>query len=83
MNILPVLIIIAVLGPLAALTTVAHRSGKLRWRADQFRMSAPMVGPLFPDDADLRRVEHDVDAIRTRFEQHPSWPSSGALGERR
>ena len=42
-----------------------------------------MVGPLFADDADQRRVDHDVDAIRTRFEHHPVWPSSGALGERR
>jgi len=55
---------------------------KLRLHADQFRLSAPMVGPLF-DDADARRISHDLDAARTRFEQHPVWPSSGALGERR
>ncbi|SBS74880.1 conserved hypothetical protein [uncultured Mycobacterium sp.] len=55
---------------------------KLRLHADQFRVSAPMVGPLF-DDADARRVGHDLDAVRTRFEQQPVWPSSGALGERR
>ncbi|OYN79637.1 hypothetical protein [Mycolicibacterium sphagni] len=55
---------------------------KLRLHADQFRVSAPMVGPLF-DDADQRRISHDLDAVRTRFEQHPAWPSSGALGERR
>ncbi|WP_319429687.1 hypothetical protein [Mycobacterium sp. RTGN5] len=56
---------------------------KLRLHADQFRVSAPMVGPLFDNDADARRTDHDLDAIRTRFEQHPVWPSSGALGERR
>ena len=42
-----------------------------------------MVGRLFDDDRDAYRVEHDVDAIRTRFEQNPMWPASGALGERR
>jgi hypothetical protein len=34
-------------------------------------------------DADERRINHDLDAIRTRFEQHAVWPSSGVLGERR
>jgi hypothetical protein len=56
---------------------------KFRFHADQFRVSAPMVGPLFDNDADQRRISHDLDAVRTRFEQHPVWPSSGALGERR
>lgn len=56
---------------------------KLRLRTDQFRVSAPMVGPLFADDADARRISHDLDAMRTRFEHHPVWPSSGVLGERR
>jgi hypothetical protein len=56
---------------------------KLRLHADQFRVSAPMVGRLFDNDADQRRISHDLDAVRTRFEQHPVWPSSGALGERR
>ena len=56
---------------------------KLRLHTDQFRVSAPLVGPLFTDDADARRVRHDLDAVRSRFEQHPVWPSSGALGERR
>ena len=60
---------------------------KLRLHADQFRVSAPMVGPLFDDgagrDADERRTNHDLDAIRSRFEHHPVWPSSGVLGERR
>lgn len=58
---------------------------RLRLHGGQFRVSAPMVGPLFVDghDADQRRISHDLDAVRTRFEQHPVWPSSGVLGERR
>jgi hypothetical protein len=55
--------------------------------AGLFRMSAPLVGHLFEEgtgrDADKRRISHDLDAIRTRFEEHPVWPSSGVLGERR
>jgi hypothetical protein len=46
-------------------------------------VSAPMVGRLFDDDRDAFRIEHDLDAIRTRFEKSPAWPASGALGERR
>jgi hypothetical protein len=65
------------------MTTLTAFLKKLRLHADQFRVSAPMVGPLFVDDADQRRVDHDIDAIRTRFEHHPAWPSSGVLGERR
>jgi hypothetical protein len=42
-----------------------------------------MVGRLFEDDRDGFRIAHDVDAVRTRFEKQPSWPSSGATGERR
>ncbi|MET0475689.1 MAG: hypothetical protein ABW001_13750 [Mycobacterium sp.] len=34
-------------------------------------------------DPDHYRVWHDVDATRTRFERTPSWPASGATGERR
>ena len=69
------------------MTTLMPFLRKLRFHAGQFRVSAPMVGPLFDDgigrDADERRMTHDLDAVRTRFEQHPVWPSSGALGERR
>ena len=51
----------------------------------QFMVGAPLVGQLHRDvdDADARRVEHDLDAVRTRFENHPVWPSPGVLGERR
>jgi hypothetical protein len=41
------------------------------------------LGRLFEDDPDRFRVAHDLDAIRTRFEQQPVWPASGATGERR
>ncbi|HXO51261.1 MAG TPA: hypothetical protein VN888_09560 [Mycobacterium sp.] len=34
-------------------------------------------------DRDAPRFEHDLDAVRTRFERQPSWPASGARGERR
>jgi hypothetical protein len=35
------------------------------------------------DSSDAIRMEHELDAIRTRFERQPAWPTSGALGERR
>jgi hypothetical protein len=74
------------LAPFALIGAVAHRAhrdGHLRWNLDQFRFSAPMIGRLFEDDADMRRIGHDLDAVRTRFEHQPSWPESGARGERR
>ncbi len=77
------LILIAPFVLAATLSWAAHRSGSLRMRIDQFRVSAPMVGRLFDDDRDAYRIEHDLDAIRTRFEQNPVWPASGAMGERR
>jgi hypothetical protein len=84
------LVTLAVISPFAlalALGWTAHRTGVLRWRLDQFRISAPMLGRMFSDDwtvdRDLDRARRDLDAIRTRFEEHPSWPSSGAIGERR
>jgi hypothetical protein len=67
----------------AVISLAAHRSGSLRLRADQFRAAAPMRGWLFDDDPDGRRLEHELDAIRTPFGHRPSWPASGALGERR
>jgi hypothetical protein len=78
---LTLLILIAPFAVAAALSWAAHRSGSLRVRLVQFRLAAPLGG-LF-DDRDAYRVEHDVDAIRTRFEREPSWPASGAVGERR
>lgn len=78
---LTILILIAPFAVAVALTWAAHRSGTLRMRLAQFRVGAPF-GRIF-DDRDAFRIEHDLDAIRTRFEQQPFWPPSGALGERR
>lgn len=35
------------------------------------------------DDPDWYRIQHDADAARTRFEQVPTWPTSGVRDERR
>jgi len=67
----------------AVLSWAAHRSDGLRIGIDQFRVSAPMRGRLSGETSDGPRMEHELDAIRTRFERHPAWPASGALGERR
>jgi hypothetical protein len=77
------LILIAPFAVAAALALAAHRSETVRFHLDEFKVSAPMWGRLFDDDRDAYRIEHDVDAIRTRFEKQPFWPSSGATGERR
>lgn len=83
------LISLAVLSPFAltaVLILTARRAGILRWDLDQFRVWAPMAGRFDSrrdEDRDYHRVQHDLDAIRTRFEEHPVWPASGAPGERR
>jgi hypothetical protein len=77
------LILIAPFAAAAAFSWAADRSDSLPSRFDQFRWSAPIVGRLFENDRDGFRIAHDVDAIRTRFEQQPFWPASGATGERR
>ncbi|HTY28062.1 MAG TPA: hypothetical protein VMD51_07950 [Mycobacterium sp.] len=79
------LVLLALFGATAAITSVSDRDGTLRLHPRQFRVGAPLVGRLYhdQDDADARRVEHDLDAVRTRFENHPVWPSPGVLGERR
>ncbi|MDH6196359.1 hypothetical protein M2272_003002 [Mycobacterium frederiksbergense] len=59
--------------PIAIAATVgwaAHRGNVLRYPTDQ-------------SDYETYRAGHDLDAIRSRFEQHPAWPSAGASGERR
>lgn len=77
-------IVIAPFVVAAALAWAARRSGSLRLNLDQFRLWAPMAGWLDdPADADARRIDHELDAIRMRFAEHPAWPCSGALGERR
>ena len=81
------LILISPFAVAVALNWAAHRADAFRIHLDQFRWSAPMMGRLFgsdlADDRDGFRIAHDVDAIRTRFEQQPFWPASGARGERR
>ncbi|KUI36747.1 hypothetical protein [Mycobacterium sp. GA-2829] len=83
------LITLAVSSPFvlaAILAWIAHRTGVLRWDLDQFRVWAPMAGRFDGQrdlDRDAHRIQHDIDAIRTRFEEHPVWPGSGAVGERR
>jgi hypothetical protein len=78
-------VLLAPFGVFAAIASVSHRDGTLPLNAGQFRVGAPLVGRLYDDgyDADTSRVEHDIDAVRTRFEKHPVWPSPGVLGERR
>ncbi|WNG81529.1 hypothetical protein C6A86_025700 [Mycobacterium sp. ITM-2016-00316] len=70
-----------------ALSRIARRTGILRLSLDQFRPAAPFVGRLVSSDNSLDRdglrAAHDLDAIRTRFEQQPTWPASSASGERR
>lgn len=50
-----------------ALAWAVHRSDPL-----PIRMSAPMRRRLSGDNSDAMRLEHELDAIRTRFE-----PTSG------
>lgn len=76
------LILLAPFAVSALLSWAANRSGSLRLRLDQFPFSAPMAGRLF-EDRDSYRTQHELDAIRTRFEKQPLWPNSGATGERR
>lgn len=68
---LALLILISPFAIAAALGWAAHRGGIFRISTDQF------------PDYETYRVEHDLDAIRTRFEHDPAWPSPGVLGERR
>ncbi len=77
------LILIAPIAVAVALSWAAHRTGSLRLRLDQFRMAGPMSGRFFEDDRDAFRIDHDVDAVRTRFEKQPFWPGSGSLSEGR
>lgn len=76
------LIVLAPFALAALLIRAAHRSGVLRLHLDQFRWAGPMTGRLF-EDRESYRAQHDLDAIRTRFETQPAWPTSGATGERR
>jgi len=77
------LILISPIVVATALSWAAHSTGSFRLRLDQFRIAGPMSGRFFEDDRDTFRVEHDIDAVRTRFEQQPFWPTSGAMSEGR
>ena len=77
------LILISPVVVATAISWAAHRNGVLRLRLDQFRLAGPMSGRFFDDDRDAIRVDHDAEAVRTRFEQQPFWPASGALSEGR
>ena len=78
------LILISPFALATLLTWAAHRSGSLRMHLDQFRVSGPMTGRLFDHhDSDSYRVQHDLDAIRTRFEEQPAWPGPAVSSERR
>lgn len=71
-------ILLAPFALVAALASRPHRNGYLRGHLDQFRFATPTVGRLLEDrDSDSRRIGHDLDAVRTRFEEHPAWPGSG------
>lgn len=76
---LALIILIAPFAVAAALGWAAQRSNILRFRLDLFDM------PFQAGQADYEayRAGHDLDAIRSRFEHQPSWPSAGVLGERR
>ena len=66
------------------MTTALHLLRPLRRYLDELRFTTPMVARLLEErDSDTAGSDHDLDAIRTRFEQQPSWPTSGASGERR
>ncbi len=77
------LLILAPFALAAGLAWTAHREGKLRFTLDQFRIAAPLAGSFHTEDRDSLRCAHDLDAIRTRFEEQPNWPASSASGERR
>jgi hypothetical protein len=70
--ILTFLILAAPFAIAATLSWAAHRGQPFRTYRDGLA-----------DDPDWYRIQHDADAARTRFEQAPAWPLSGASGERR
>ncbi|WP_441959517.1 hypothetical protein [Mycolicibacterium houstonense] len=63
----------------AAVSWAARRNNLMRFRLDLFDIPFRVGQP----DYESYRAGHDLDAIRTRFERQPSWPSAGASGERR
>lgn len=70
---LVIFVLLTPFGLVAALAAGSYRAGHLRLHRDQFRVAAPLVGPL-----DRRERE-----VRERFERQPCWPEPGPRGERR
>lgn len=63
---------------------IAHTFRPLRRYLDEIRFTTPMVARLLEErDADGRRLDRELDAIRTRFEQAPTWPTSGRRADNR
>ncbi|CAN5540855.1 hypothetical protein BH09ACT8_BH09ACT8_29880 [soil metagenome] len=57
---------------------------RLRRYLDEMRFTTTMVARLLEErDSDGRRMDHELDAIRTRFEQEPTWPTSGVRADSR
>ncbi|AKS32207.1 hypothetical protein [Mycolicibacterium goodii] len=81
--VIALLILVAPLAVAVGLGWAAHRGNVLRFDLAQFRVGAPLAGRFDTSDADAYRIAHDAEAIRSRFELHPEWPSAGVLGERR
>ncbi|MUL84105.1 MULTISPECIES: hypothetical protein [unclassified Mycolicibacterium] len=76
---LALIILISPFAVAAAVSWAAQRSNVLRFRLDLFDIPFN----LERGDYETYRAGHDLDAIRTRFEYHPTRPGAGASGERR
>lgn len=76
---LALIILISPFAVAAAVGWAAQRSNVLRFRLDLFDLPFSVN----QRDYDTYRAGHDLDAIRSRFEHQPTWPSAGVLGERR
>ncbi|OBG88164.1 hypothetical protein A5699_17795 [Mycobacterium sp. E802] len=72
---LALFILISPIAVAAVVSWAAHRDNVLRFRLDVFDIRQP--------DYEAYRADQDLDAVRTRFERQPCWPSAGASGERR
>jgi len=68
------LILIAPFAVAAALGWAAQRSNQLRFRIDEYPVAGPMLGRFCDHDRDAHRIDHELDAIRTRFEPQLFWP---------
>ncbi|WP_299564119.1 hypothetical protein [uncultured Mycolicibacterium sp.] len=68
---------------LSILISPVALSGAIAWLHHRFTTRWPPPGIPPTGDRDLDRMAAEAAAVRARFERHPAWPSSGALGERR